>query len=74
MPIMFFFIPFKIPGWVFGIAFLILSASLAKKGGGNIGHNAHFWGSIYGVLFTYLAAKLYANVDLFDNFMQTVVK
>jgi len=54
--------------------FLILSASLAKKGGGNIGHNAHFWGSIYGVIFTYLAAKLYANIDLFDNFMRTVVK
>lgn len=74
LPIMFFFIPFKIPGWVFGIAFLILSASLAKKGGGNIGHNAHFWGSVYGVLFTYLAAKLYANVDLLDNFITTVVK
>jgi membrane associated rhomboid family serine protease len=74
MPIMFFFIPFKIPGWAFGIAFLILSASLAKKGGGNIGHNAHFWGSIYGVLFTYLAAKLYANIDLLDNFITTVVK
>jgi len=74
MPIMFFFIPFKIPGWFFGIAFLILSASLAKKGSGNIGHNAHFWGSVYGVIFTYLAAKLYANVDLFDNFIRTVVK
>ncbi|MFM1794503.1 MAG: hypothetical protein RL642_888 [Bacteroidota bacterium] len=74
LPIMFFFIPFKIPGWVFGIAYLALSASLAKKGGGNIGHNAHFWGSIYGVVFTYLAAKIYANVDLIDNFISTVVK
>lgn len=74
MPIMFFFIPFKIPGWVFGIAFLILSASLAKKGTGNIGHNAHFWGSIYGVLFTYLAAKIYANIDLLDNFIRTVLR
>ena len=73
LPIMFFFIPFKIPGWAFGIGFLILSASLAKKGGGNIGHNAHFWGSVYGVAFTYLAAKLYANIDLIDNFIRTVL-
>ncbi|MEY4627928.1 MAG: hypothetical protein RLZZ595_254 [Bacteroidota bacterium] len=73
LPIMFFFIPFKIPGWAFGIGFLILSASLAKKGGGNIGHNAHFWGSVYGVVFTYLAAKLYANIDLIDNFIRTVL-
>jgi membrane associated rhomboid family serine protease len=73
LPIMFFFIPFKIPGWAFGIGFLILSASLAKKGGGNIGHIAHFWGSVYGVVFTYLAAKLYANIDLIDNFIRTVL-
>jgi len=73
LPIMFFFIPFKIPGWAFGIGFLILSASLAKKGGGNIGHNAHFWGSVYGVVFTYLAAKFYANIDLIDNFIRTVL-
>ena len=42
MPIQFFFIPFPIPGYIFGLAFLVLSATLAKKGGGNIGHNAHF--------------------------------
>ncbi len=64
MPIQFFFIPFKIPGYIFGAGFLVLSASLAKKGGGNIGHNAHFWGGVYGILFTYLAAKFIANIDL----------
>ncbi len=64
MPIQFFFIPFPIPGYIFGLAFLVLSATLAKKGGGNIGHNAHFWGSIFGIIFTYLAAKIIAGVDL----------
>ena len=73
MPIQFFFIPFPIPGYIFGLAFLILSASLAKKGGGNIGHNAHFWGSVYGILFTYVAAKLISGIDLFQNFIQTVL-
>jgi len=74
MPIQFFFIPFKIPGFVFGICFLILSASLAKKGGGNIGHSAHFWGSVYGILFTYLAAKLISGVDLAVYFYSSVFK
>lgn len=69
MPIRFFFIPFNIPGYVFGICFLILSASLAKKGQGNIGHSAHFWGSVYGVVFTYLAAKFIAHVDLIGIFL-----
>ena len=71
MPIQFFFIPFKIPGYIFGIGFLILSASLAKKGGGNIGHSAHFWGGVYGILFTYLAAKLIVHIDLVQYFISS---
>ena len=74
MPIQFFFIPFPIPGYIFGLAFLILSASLAKKGGGNIGHNAHFWGSVYGIFFTYLVAKLISGIDLFGMFIDAVIK
>lgn len=73
MPIQFFFIPYPIPGYIFGIGFLILSAALAKKGTGNIGHNAHFWGSIYGILFTYLSAKLLAGIDLLDYFIKTIL-
>ena len=71
MPIQFFFIPFKIPGFVFGICFLILSASLAKKGGGNIGHSAHFWGSVYGIFFTYITARFFAGIDLIRMFIDT---
>jgi membrane associated rhomboid family serine protease len=73
MPIQFFFIPFPIPGYIFGLAFLVLSATLAKKGGGNIGHNAHFWGSIFGIVFTYLAARLLSGVDLIQQFIATVM-
>ena len=73
MPIQFFFIPYPIPGYLFGLGFLLLSAALAKKGTGNIGHNAHFWGSIYGVLFTYVAAKYLAKIDLLEYFIKTVL-
>jgi len=73
MPIQFFFIPFPIPGYIFGLAFLVLSATLAKKGGGNIGHNAHFWGSIFGIVFTYVAARLLSGVDLIQQFVAAVI-
>lgn len=45
-------IPFPLPSWVFGIAYLIFSAYMGKRGQDNIGHNAHFWGAIFGIVFT----------------------
>ena len=48
-------IPFPLPSWVFGIAYLIFSAYMGKRGQDNIGHNAHFWGAIFGIVFTVIA-------------------
>lgn len=45
-------IPFPIPSWAFGILYIIYSAYMGKRGGDNIGHNAHLWGAIFGVVFT----------------------
>lgn len=50
--IYFFFIPIGIPAALFGLVYLVYSAYMAKKGNDNIGHNAHFWGSIFGILYT----------------------
>lgn len=47
-----FFIPIGIPAPIFGILYLIYSAYMAKRGKDNIGHSAHFWGAIFGVIFT----------------------
>jgi len=47
-----FFIPIGIPAPIFGLLYLVYSAYMAKKGTDNIGHNAHFWGAIFGVAFT----------------------
>lgn len=47
-----FFIPIPIPAAVFGILYLIYSAYQGKRGRDNVGHNAHFWGAIYGITFT----------------------
>lgn len=45
-------IPFPIPSWLFGILYIVYSAYMGKKANDNIGHNAHLWGAIYGIIFT----------------------
>ena len=47
-----FFIPIGIPAFIFGILYLIYSTYMSKRQRDNIGHNAHFWGGVYGFLFT----------------------
>lgn len=44
-------IPFALPSWIFGILYLIYSAYMGQKGTDNIGHNAHFWGAVFGLVF-----------------------
>lgn len=50
--IMFMLFPFPVPAVVFAVLYLVFSAYMAKKGNDNIGHDAHFWGAVYGALFT----------------------
>ena len=52
--IRFIFIPIDIPSWVFGIFYLAYSAYMGKRNMDNVGHSAHFWGAIYGIVFTLL--------------------
>lgn len=47
-------IPFPIPGWLFGIAYVLYSIYGMKSQLGNIGHSAHLGGGISGVLITIL--------------------
>jgi len=48
----FIFIPISFPAIVFGVAYLAYSWIMAKKGDGPIGHDTHFWGGIFGIVFT----------------------
>ncbi len=45
-------IPFAIPAWLFGILYLAYSAYMGKAAKDNIGHDAHFWGAVFGLIFT----------------------
>jgi membrane associated rhomboid family serine protease len=47
-----FLIPIGIPSIIFGVLYLIYSAYMGKKNIDNIGHDAHFWGAIFGFVFT----------------------
>lgn len=42
------FIPFGIPGWLFGALYLVFSQWASRRALGNIDHDAHFWGAVFG--------------------------
>ncbi|MBK6346432.1 MAG: rhomboid family intramembrane serine protease [Bacteroidales bacterium] len=51
-PIRFAFFPVDIPAFIFGALYLAYSAYMARKGHDNIGHDAHFYGAVFGIVFT----------------------
>ncbi|MFO7789464.1 MAG: rhomboid family intramembrane serine protease [Bacteroidota bacterium] len=44
----YFFAILPIPGIIFGAMYLVYSYYMGKKGSDNIGHDAHFWGAVFG--------------------------
>jgi membrane associated rhomboid family serine protease len=58
----FMFLPgIRPPAYLFGAIFLGVEYYLDKKGGSNIGHNAHFWGAVHGVVFTIILKPQLVN-------------
>jgi membrane associated rhomboid family serine protease len=49
----------RIPGFVFGPLYLIISAFLEKRGGDNINHSAHIFGALYGVAFIVIVGRFF---------------
>lgn len=48
------FIPIYIPAVLFGILYLVYSSYMSRRGGGNINHDAHFYGAVFGFVYTLL--------------------
>jgi membrane associated rhomboid family serine protease len=68
MELYLFFIPIPIPGYIFGVGYLLYSIYGMKKQLGNTGHSAHLGGSIGGFALTLL---LYPSV--FSTNMMLVI-
>lgn len=64
MSLYMFFVPIPIPGYVFGIGYLLYSIYGMKNRIGNIGHDAHFGGAIGGYLITLILKPSLLETDL----------
>ncbi|MBS1644820.1 MAG: rhomboid family intramembrane serine protease [Bacteroidetes bacterium] len=56
----------KLPNIVFAVLYLIYSAYMSKKGDSNINHDAHFWGAVFGFLFTLIVEPSHGRVFLYE--------
>ena len=63
-----FLIPFPIPAWIFGTLYLVYTIIMDKKGNSVIGHSAHLWGAIYGLIF-----MLITKPETYLNFIKLII-
>lgn len=63
MELYLFFIPIPIPGYIFGVGYLLYSIYGMKKQLGNIGHSAHLGGAIGGFAITLLLHPVIFTVN-----------
>lgn len=54
MPIIFIFLPIPIPAVIFGVLYLFYEAYMDKHSSDYVAHDAHYYGAIFGVLFTFI--------------------
>jgi len=64
MSLYMFFIPIPIPGYLFGIGYLLYSIYGMKNRVGNIGHDAHFGGAVGGYVVTLMLQPSLFKTDL----------
>lgn len=62
-------LPIPIPAYLFGLIFLGIEYYMAKRGQGNIGHDAHFWGAVFGIAFT-----LILKPSLLQSFIEQIAR
>lgn len=60
-----YFIP--IPGILFAVGYLIYSARMSKQSNDNIGHDAHLWGSAFGLIM-----PLFVDIRIYGIFFREI--
>ncbi|MEI3155148.1 MAG: rhomboid family intramembrane serine protease [Odoribacter sp.] len=63
------FAAIPIPGILFGVLYLFYCQYMARRGGDNINHNAHFYGAVYGFILPILLEP-----RLFQMFLNHFIK
>jgi membrane associated rhomboid family serine protease len=58
----------KIPAWLFGILYLYYEYAMGKKQIDNVGHDAHFFGALYGFVFPIIIHPQ-SGLDFLRNFI-----
>ena len=66
------FIPVFIPGFLFGILYLVISYYLDRRGGSNINHSAHIWGALFGIAFLIVACFALSDYKPLSAFIDQV--
>lgn len=61
-------IPFSIPAFIFGPLYLLMEYYLDKRSQGNIAHDAHIWGAIFGFIF-----PIVLKPSLFIRFIEEIM-
>jgi membrane associated rhomboid family serine protease len=64
MGIYIYLIPIPVPGYIFAPLYLFYCWYMNRRKMDNIGHSAHFWGAVYGLLF-----PLAIRPDIFIHFL-----
>jgi membrane associated rhomboid family serine protease len=70
--LIFLFLPIPIPGFIFGLLYLVLSYWSEKRQSGNINHSAHIWGGIYGFVFLVITAQVLSEYPVLKSFITQV--
>lgn len=67
------FIPFlRLPSFIFGAIYLIITAWLDRRGSTRINHSAHLFGGLYGIIFLIVTTMLLSHFNVLAQFMLQV--
>lgn len=67
MPLGIIFIPIQLPAYIFGLLYLAYTFYMSKKDKDNIAHDAHFAGSVFGLIF-----PIILNPSLIEHFIYQI--
>jgi len=70
--ISFYFIPYTIPAWAFGLFFVLVSIYGIKKQADNIGHEAHLGGALAGIVISIFLSPHILKLNYFPILLMSV--